>query len=168
MGTRWRRIVTYTVTVACAAVAGVLLVAHHSGTATPRARQYLGFSACLLTGSRGLAGPQAAQAWSGMQAASLATRAKVEYLPAMGPQTTAAALPFLAGLIQRDCNVIIAVGQAPVAAVSQDAPLYPAVSFAVVGGQAGPANVTAVNATLPIGPAVQRLVTSAVQASGTS
>ena len=83
MGTRWRRIVTYTITVACAAVTGVLLVAHSSGSAPPRARQYLAFNACLLTGSRGLAGPQAAQAWAGMQDASLATRAKVEYLSAM-------------------------------------------------------------------------------------
>lgn len=169
MGTRRRRIVTYTITMACAAVAGVLLVSHTSGSAPPRARQYLSFSACLLTGSRGLAGPQAAQAWAGMQDASLATRAKVEYLSAMGPQTTAAALPFLASLVQRDCNVIIAVGRAPLAAVSQAAPRYPAVRFAAVGGQASSGNVTVVStAGSPITAAVDRLVTSAVQASGPS
>ncbi|MGH3190248.1 MAG: hypothetical protein ACRDPY_35980 [Streptosporangiaceae bacterium] len=54
-------------------MAGVLLVSHH-GAPAPSARQYLGFDACLLTGSRGLTGPQAAQAWAGMQDASLATR----------------------------------------------------------------------------------------------
>jgi len=166
MGTRWRRIVTYTITVACAAVTGVLLVAHSSGSAPPRARQYLAFNACLLTGSRGLAGPQAAQAWAGMQDASLATRAKVEYLSAMGPQTTAATLPFLASLVQRNCNVIIAVGRARLAAVSQDAPHYQAVRFVAVGGQASTGNVTMVSTTgPPIKAAVDRLVTSAVQAS---
>ncbi|MGD0608755.1 MAG: hypothetical protein ABSA53_34875, partial [Streptosporangiaceae bacterium] len=111
-------------------------------------------------------GPQAAQAWAGMQDASLATRAKVEYLSAMGPQTTAATLPFLASLVQRNCNVIIAVGRAPLAAVSQDAPHYQAVRFVAVGGQASTGNVTMVSTTgPPIKAAVDRLVTSAVQAS---
>jgi len=74
----------YAIVVACAAVAGVLAVAHDRGSA-PRARQYLAFTACLLTGSRGLAGAKGAEAWAGMQAASLATRAKVEYLQALVP-----------------------------------------------------------------------------------
>jgi basic membrane lipoprotein Med (substrate-binding protein (PBP1-ABC) superfamily) len=99
----------------------------------------------------------------------MATRAKVEYLPAMGPQTTAAALPFLASLVQRECNVIIAVGRAPLAAVSQDAARYQAVRFVAVGGQLSTRNVTVVSTTgAPIRTAVDRLVTSAVQASGTS
>jgi basic membrane lipoprotein Med (substrate-binding protein (PBP1-ABC) superfamily) len=157
--------IMYGVTLAGAAVAGILLVAHHGGP-TPAARQYLAFDACLLTGSRGLAGPQAAQAWTGMQNASLATRAKVEYLEAMGPQTTAAALPYVTSLVQRNCDMIIAVGQAPVSAVSSDAGRYPNVHFVVVGG-AQAVNVTDVTtASSQITPAISRLVTSAVHASG--
>ncbi len=104
-----------------------------------------------------------------MQDASSATRAKVEYLSAMGPQTPAAALPFLASLLQRQCSVIVAVGPAPVAAVGQEAARYQAVRFVTVGGQVSTGNVTTVStAGAPISTAVDRLVTSAVQASGTS
>jgi basic membrane lipoprotein Med (substrate-binding protein (PBP1-ABC) superfamily) len=170
MGTRRRRIVTYAVTLACAAVAGVLAVQHETTvSAAPRARIYLAFDACLLTRERGLAGPQAAQAWAGLQRASLATHAKVEYLPVMGAQTIGGALPVLSSLLQRNCNVIVAAGTPQIAAVDQDAARYPAVRFATVGGPAGGSNVTVLStATAQIAPAVDNLVTAAVQASGSS
>jgi basic membrane lipoprotein Med (substrate-binding protein (PBP1-ABC) superfamily) len=164
------RIALFAGAIACAVAAGVLAVSHHSGEngSAARARQYSAFDACLLTGSQGLAEPQAAQAWAGMQDASLETHAKVEYLQAMGPQTSAAALPYLASLVQRDCNLIIAVGTDTVSAVSSQAGRYPQVRFAVVGGQQA-GNVTAVTAASgQIRPAVSQIVTSAVQASGTA
>jgi hypothetical protein len=180
MGTRRRRIAAYVVALVCAALAGVLAVQHDTTSLVPRARTYLAFDACLLTRARGLAGPQAAQAWTGLQRASLATHAKVEYLPVMGPQTAAAALPVLSSLIQRDCNVIIAVGTPQITAVDQDAAQHPGVKFATIGGPAAsvapgsgtPAsapNVTVLTtATAQIAPAVDQLVTAAVQATGSN
>jgi hypothetical protein len=165
MGTRRRRIVAYLVTLVCAAVAGVLLVGKYQAPAA-RARSYLAFDACLLTRARGLAGPQAAQAWAGLQDASMATHAKVEYLPVMGPQTMAGALPVLSSLAQRNCNVIIAVGTPQVMAVHQDAARYPAIRFVTVGGPAGGGNVTVLTtAAGQITPAVDRLVTAAALAT---
>jgi basic membrane lipoprotein Med (substrate-binding protein (PBP1-ABC) superfamily) len=152
-------------------LAAVLLIVLLPGGGTPpagtgRARQYLAFDACLLTDAHGLAGTQAAQAWAGMQAASLATHAKVEYLPVAGAQTTGTARPYLASLVQRRCNVVIAVGAAPVAAVAADARQFKSVRFAVVGGHATAPNVTALSAQATrIKPAVDRVVTSAVQSS---
>jgi hypothetical protein len=168
LGPGRRRIAAYALTVACVVVAGVLLIGYHRAPA-PRARSYLAFNACLLTREEGLAGPQEAQAWAGLQDASLATHAKVEYLPVMGPQTTAGALPVLSSLIQRNCNVIIAVGTPQVTAVRQDAARYPAVRFATVGGPAGGRNVTVLTAAAgQITPAVDRLVTAAVKTGVTT
>src|SRR5688572_8099415 len=45
---------------------------------TPRERRYLDYTACLLTGEKGIADPAAAPVWAGMQEASLATHAKVQ------------------------------------------------------------------------------------------
>ena len=109
----------------------VLVVALPSGTA-PRARQYLAFTACLLTDSHGLTGRPTAQAWSGMQQASLATRAKVEYLPVMSGSTPAAAAPYLASLLQRHCNVVIAAGPAQVAALVSERARAPEIGRAHV------------------------------------
>ena len=84
----------------------------------------------------------------------------------MGPQTTAGALPVLSSLIQRNCNVIIAVGTPQVMAVRQDAARYPAVRFVTVCGPAGGRNVTVLTtATGQITPAVDRLVTAAAHAA---
>jgi hypothetical protein len=99
----------------------------------PRARQYKAFTACLLTDTQGVAGSQAVPVWSGMQQASLATRAKVEYLPVIGPATVANARPFLAGLLQRHCGVVIGVGPIQAAAVEASAPTATDVRFGGVG-----------------------------------
>jgi basic membrane lipoprotein Med (substrate-binding protein (PBP1-ABC) superfamily) len=112
----------------------------------PRARQYLAFTACLLTDGRGIAGQRAAPAWAGMQDASLATRVKVQFLPAAGAATAADASAYLASLVQRHCDLIVAVGEAPVAAVAADAAKYPDARFIAVGGVASAPNVTAVGA----------------------
>lgn len=156
---------------AACVLAAVLLIVLLPGGGTPpagtgRARQYLAFDACLLTDAHGLAGSQASQAWAGMQAASLATQAKVEYVPVAGTQTTETALPYLAGLVQRHCNVVVAVGAAPVSAVAADARQFTSVRFAVVGGHATAPNVTALGTqTAGIKSAVDQVVTSAVHSS---
>lgn len=97
-----------------------------------RAREYLGFTACLLTDARGVADQRAAPVWAGMQDASLATHAKVQYLPVTAASGEADARPYLAGLLQRQCGVVIGVGAVQVAAVRMEAAEHPKVRFAVV------------------------------------
>jgi hypothetical protein len=111
----------------------------------PRARQYLNYTACLLTDGKGLAGPGAAAVWAGMQDVSLATHVKVQYLQVAGEEAVGNALPYLTSLIQRQCAVVFAVGPAQLAAVAADAPRYPQVRFVVVGGSGAGQNVTEVN-----------------------
>ena len=152
---------------AVCALTAVLLVVLLPGSApgpATRAREYVSFTACLLTDGRGLAGPQAAQAWAGMEAASQSTRARVEYVQVLGAQTTASALPYLASLVQRRCGVVVAVGAAPVSAVAADAGRFAGIQFAVVGGRGTAANVTVVNPQPgQVRGTVAQVVTSAVR-----
>jgi hypothetical protein len=113
-----------------------------------RARQYLTFKACLLTDSQGITGKQAAQVWAGMEQASLRTRARIQYLPAFGPATVANTRPYLNSLIQRRCNIIIAVGDIPVATVTAEASRRPTTHFVVITERATGPNITTVKATL--------------------
>jgi basic membrane lipoprotein Med (substrate-binding protein (PBP1-ABC) superfamily) len=128
--------------VAVAAAAALTAALLAGGGPQPRARQYLAFTACLLTGPGGLADAQAANAWAGLQKASLATRAKVQYLPVESGTTATAAEPYLASLTTRHCSVVVAVGSAQVGAVAAAAGRYRSVRFAVVGGGASGPNVT--------------------------
>lgn len=159
------RAITLGVTALAAAgaiTAGVLI----SLGPQPRARLYLAFTACLLTDAHGLTGPQAAPVWAGMQDASLATHAKVEYLPVMSGPTAADAAPFLASLAARQCRVIVAAGPAPAAAVAASARRYPAIRFAVAGAHATGRNITQLPGTpTTLRTAADQLVTTAVAAS---
>ncbi|MEV6547816.1 BMP family ABC transporter substrate-binding protein [Streptomyces sp. NPDC051597] len=115
------------------------------GPPDPRARQYRNVDACLLTGEKGVTeGTEGAPVWAGMQDASKSTHARVNFVPVTGEQTQANATPFVNSLVQRSCDVIVAVGRAPVAAAEAAAKTQPKVRFVVVGGQAAAANVTAV------------------------
>lgn len=100
----------------------------------PRAREYLEFTACALTDARGLGGPEAAAVWSGMQDASLVTHAKVQYLPVIDKNGEINAELYLAGLLERRCEVVIGVGDAQADAIRRVANLHPKVRFAVVVG----------------------------------
>jgi basic membrane lipoprotein Med (substrate-binding protein (PBP1-ABC) superfamily) len=144
----------------------MLVVALTSGGGpAPRARQYLKFDACLLTDARGVtAGSAAAPAWRGMQAASLATRAKVSFLAVTGPATRDNATPFLNSLIARRCDLVLAAGQAQTAAVRAEAVSYPDRHFVAVGGSGAAANLAVVPAGSADGVAakVRALVTDAV------
>jgi hypothetical protein len=141
---RYRRIWVGAAVVALGVVVAVLIQWIGPDSPPPRARPYLEFTACLLTDGQGLAGP-AAPVWAGMQDASLATHAKVQYLAVSGEATVGNALPYLTSLIQRRCAVVLAVGPAQVAAVGADASRYPRVRFVVVGGSGSGTNVTVVN-----------------------
>src|SRR6266540_1993395 len=144
-----RRLVEVAGVVAGVLVAAVLVWAlwpAGSGPA-PRARQYLDFTACLLTGEHGVADADAAPVWAGMQDASLQTRAEVQYLVVVGEQTVANAGPFLASLAQSRCDLVIAV------------------RFVVLGGGATGTNVSVVDDGSPadVRAAVTRIVTNAVR-----
>jgi hypothetical protein len=160
---------------ACTAVAGVGIGLAVSGASLPwspggggrvlppaRARVYENVDACLLTGSRGLADPTAAQAWAGMEAASQQTTARVSYLAVTGPATVAVAEPFAGSLLVRGCKVIVAAGAPERAAALAEAGQFGSVRFVVEGPVAGgPSNVTALTFT-PSG--LQASVASAVEA----
>src|SRR2546429_7146552 len=69
----------------------------------------------------------------------------------MGEATVANGQPDLAGLLQRQCAVVFAVGPAQVGAVAAQASKYPGVRFVVVGGSASGANLNPVGASAPSG-----------------
>ena len=130
----------------------------------PGARQYIAFTACLLTDAQGVAGPGAAPVWAGMQDASAQTHAKVEYLSVSGPATRENAEPFLASLVNRHCDVVLAVGPAQVAALRAVAPASPTVGFVVIGDDMAGPNVVRIDASSPdkVRTAVRDAVVSAV------
>lgn len=133
----------------------------------PRARQYLDYTGCLLTDAQGVAGPVARPVWAGMQDASLATHARVQYQQVVGEATVGNALPYLSSLVQRRCAVVVAVGPAQIEAVRTVAAKYPAVRFIVVGGNATGGNVTVVNGMpdAQVRDRIRVLVTDAVHAA---
>ncbi|CAM5452786.1 hypothetical protein [Streptomyces aurantiogriseus] len=134
---------------AALAVTAVLLFAHDDRPPVPatRARAYTDVDTCLLTGERGItAGTPAATVWQGMQDASLKTHARVSYAQVTGEQSVGNARPFLNGLLQRSCDVVLAVGTPEVTAAEQTAPRYKKVAFVLVGGAHAGANVTTVGA----------------------
>jgi basic membrane lipoprotein Med (substrate-binding protein (PBP1-ABC) superfamily) len=134
-----------------------------SPPAAPRARPYLAFTACLLTDGQAVAGSAAGPVWAGMQDASLAARAKVQYLPAVGAVDAAEVLPYLASLVQRQCDLIVAVGAAQVAAVDAAAERYPGTRFVAVGGTRSRQNVTVVDGSST--PKVRERISSLIRAA---
>jgi hypothetical protein len=129
----------------------------------PRARVYLEFTACLLTGEDGLADPAAAPVWAGLEEASLATHAKIQYLAVVGPQTVENAQTFLNSLALAGCNLVFAAGDLAVATTDRAAHDHPTARFFPVGaaansgdargaesaGNAPQPNVTPITATTP-------------------
>ncbi len=111
-----------------------------------RARQYIAFTACLLTGPAGLSDAQATAVWSGMEAASSATRAQVTYLSASPGQaeTVGSVTPFANTLLQQHCGMILAVGPVEVKAVQAVAEANTGEHFVLVGGGSVAGNVTVV------------------------
>jgi basic membrane lipoprotein Med (substrate-binding protein (PBP1-ABC) superfamily) len=126
-------------------------------------RQYLEFTACLLTEGGGVAGPEAAPVWAGMQDASLATRAKVQYLAVSGPQTVDNAVLFASSLAQNRCNLVFAAGDVQTSAVVKVAPRFPGTAFVVVGSGASASNVSRLDGSsaTEVRAAVRRTLTTA-------
>ncbi|HET9895469.1 MAG TPA: hypothetical protein VFQ44_11115 [Streptosporangiaceae bacterium] len=158
------RLLASAVTLTCLVAAVVTWLAWPSAPPAPgadRVRQYADTRACLLTGATGITGTAAA-AWSGLQNASTSTRAMVSYLAVPGPATRATAQPYLASLVQRQCSVIVAVGQAQVAAATTEAAKFGSVRFIVVAPRAASAAGAGV---VRISPSPSAQVPTAVQAA---
>jgi hypothetical protein len=108
------------------------------------ARQRTRSHSGLLTDGDGVASAQAAPVWAGMQAASLTTSGKVSFLVVSGPDTEANAVVFVNTLIQRKCNLVLAVGASESMAAQAQSKVFPAVRFVVVGSASASGNVQVV------------------------
>ncbi|WP_330349398.1 hypothetical protein [Streptomyces sp. NBC_00582] len=149
-------------------VTAVLFFSHDDRPPVPatRARAYTDVDACLLTGDRGItAGTTAAAVWQGMQDASLKTHARVSYAPVTGEQSTGNARPFLNGLLQRSCEVVLAVGGPEVTAAQETAAHHEKVSFVLVGGTRAGTNVSTVSTGDGLRAGVAHAVEDAVAAA---
>jgi basic membrane lipoprotein Med (substrate-binding protein (PBP1-ABC) superfamily) len=155
--------------VAALTVTAVLLFSHDDRPPVPptRARAYTDVDACLLTGDKGVtADTTAATVWQGMQDASLKTHARVSYAQVTGEQSTGNARPFLNGLLQRSCDVVLAVGRPEVAAAQATAASHQKVAFVLVDGAHAGANVSTVAAGDGLRAGVAQAVEHAVGARG--
>jgi hypothetical protein len=134
-----------------------------------RAKEYVAFDACLLTGAQGLVDPAVVPVWAGMQAASAAASVKVSYLASPGPATVGNVMPYAMSLLQRHCGAVVAVGDPQVAVTGSLAPNYLNIRFIVIGGGSvsGP-NVSVVPGGTPeqVQTSVSHFVQSAVRDSG--
>jgi basic membrane lipoprotein Med (substrate-binding protein (PBP1-ABC) superfamily) len=135
------------ITLVVAISVGIAVWSHHGRQLPPtRARAYQDFQACLLTGDHGVTDPAAQPLWAAMQDASLKTHAKVSYLAVTGPPSLGNALPYATTLIQRQCNIIIALGDPQTEAITQTAPQHPEKQFITIGGTTHD-NITAIPTT---------------------
>jgi hypothetical protein len=90
---------------------------------------------CLLTDLGGVSRDPASQIWAGLQDAASDVHARASFVPL--PKKTAPAA-IVNSLVASRCDVILAVGDAPVAAVKAVAAKAPAgVRFAVPGESTG-------------------------------
>lgn len=114
-------------------------------THTPeiRARTYSSIADCLLTGPDGIQSTTAAAVWAGMQAASTSSRAQVSYLSMLGADTLANAQAYINTLVLRGCNVILAVGTAPVRAANEQAAVWPHQRLIAITAGTSPTAATA-------------------------
>jgi hypothetical protein len=78
-----------------------------------RAHSYSAYTACLLTGPKGLTDPAAAPVWTALREASTTTEAQISYLTMLGADTTANAEIYINTLALRGCSAILAAGAIP-------------------------------------------------------
>jgi basic membrane lipoprotein Med (substrate-binding protein (PBP1-ABC) superfamily) len=114
---------------------GIAVLAWPRGRQLPptRAREYRDVEACLLVGPAGITDSQNATVWAGMQEASAATKARVTYMVAVGPETQANALPFAQALVQKGCAVIVAAGPVESGAAAGVARQHKEIDFILIG-----------------------------------
>ena len=119
-------------------------------TPPTRARVYIPFTACLLTGPGGIGEAASAPVWSGMETASGTTRAQVTYTAMQGPQTVANVTAYINSLALRGCSLILTSGQLTGSGVNASADTLPRNHFVTVNAPATKAtNVASVLATKP-------------------
>jgi DNA-binding LacI/PurR family transcriptional regulator len=126
-------------------VVGVTVWALWPEPEKPLAREYGQSTFCLLTGARGINEPDAVPVWAGMQEASLASLAKVQFLEVDGEQTAENALTYVASLVRSRCDAVFGAGEVPVAALREAAARFPGTRFVVIGAGASSDNVSVVD-----------------------
>lgn len=94
-----------------------------------------------------------------MQDASRTTHARVSYDQVTGEQSVGNTRPFLNGMLQRSCDVVLAVGRPEVTAAARTAPHYGKVGFVLVGGGTAGGNVS----TVRVGDGLRAEVAAAVE-----
>jgi hypothetical protein len=110
-------------------------LASSTGETETRVRALSPIAGCLLTDLGGVARDPASQIWAGLQDAAADVHARASFVPL--PKKTAPAA-IVNSLVASRCDVILAVGAAPVAAVKAVAAKAPAgVRFAVPGKPTG-------------------------------
>jgi hypothetical protein len=148
---RWiptsRRSVLVTAGVGVAVVAGLLTWA--LWPEPPRQREYLDATACLLTDEQGVTADPARPVWKAMQAASVTSLVRVQNLQVMGPQTAENAAAHLASMTGGGCGAILAVGPAPIEAVTRSAGGHRDIRFLTVGGGTAADNIQVLDAGAP-------------------
>jgi basic membrane lipoprotein Med (substrate-binding protein (PBP1-ABC) superfamily) len=149
-----------------AVIVAVLVVTLSGGKPTVDGGRYLAFTSCLITGSPGISASPASAAWAGIEDAAQATRMQAHYLVVPARTSSGGATPYLNGLLAQRCDLVVAVGTGPAAAVRADAHSFAGVRFVVVGGTAAGQNVTVVHAHAgSVRSAVDSLATAALRAS---
>jgi basic membrane lipoprotein Med (substrate-binding protein (PBP1-ABC) superfamily) len=111
----------------------------------PRQREYLDATACLLTDEDGVGKEPATSVWAAMGQISVTTLVRVQNLSVIGPQTAGNAEGFVNSLTGGGCNVIIAVGNPQITAVTKAAGANPDARFITVNGGTPTANVQVIN-----------------------
>jgi hypothetical protein len=101
----------------------------------PLTRPHRDFDVCMLMPGPGLSDPQVAAAWSGVVEVARARNVRAQHLAVAGEQSPERSGQFLASLVQQECEVIVAVGSGPVAAVAADRAKYPGSTIVAVGDE---------------------------------
>lgn len=118
-----------------------------------RARAYSAYTACLLTGPKGLADPAAAPVWTGLREASAATSAQISYLTILGADTTANAEIYINTLALRGCSTILAAGAIPADGALKTAAAWPGHRIIAIepadSAAKPPANLTVLDQATP-------------------
>ncbi|WP_329174530.1 hypothetical protein [Streptomyces sp. NBC_01477] len=143
-----------------AAAAGLCLVSGGSSARITAANVSQNLRACLVTGPTGAQeAPLVRGSWDGLR--ETAKNGKVNAQRFTVPDTKPdVALPFLNGVVQQQCEVIITAGGPMQAATEAAARANPRQRFAIVGSPATRPNITAVAAA--DGPAAKAAVVKLV------
>ena len=86
----------------------------------------------MLTGPGGISRDPAAAAWASLQPVAAQAKVRLSYLAVAGEDSVPRATSFIAVQARQGCDIIVAVGESEVAAVTTSMTAYPHIQFVVV------------------------------------